>query len=143
MKIDVINENDLKELAPVYLEVFNSAPWNDEWNIITANGYLAEIFNTPNFFGLIARENEEITGALMGNIGYYSDEKVFNLSDLFVKKRRKGIGKRLYECARKKLKSKGITTFYFYTIKNSYAYGFYKALGAKEMSDLAMFYDTF
>lgn len=143
MIIDIIKESDLQELAPVYLEIFNSSPWNDKWTDETSQGYMQELFSTPNFFGLVAREENEILGALMGNIGYYSDEKAYFLSDLFVKKRRHGVGRNLYVSARKKLKKEGITKFYYYTIKNSYAYGFYKALGAKEMSELIMLYDSF
>src|SRR3712207_8944760 len=46
----------------LFLTVFNSPPWNEAWPASAATKRLADLFNTPGFYGVIAVEDHEAAG---------------------------------------------------------------------------------
>ena len=47
MDYEEITIDHLDELASLYVETFNSEPWNDKWTISTATKRLHQMINTP------------------------------------------------------------------------------------------------
>nr|WP_316046002.1 hypothetical protein [Planococcus glaciei] len=62
MEINYVEESDLLRCTDVFIEVFNSEPWNDEWKPEKAKQYLLDFYHTPGFLGLVALEGEEVIG---------------------------------------------------------------------------------
>ncbi|MBD2678570.1 MULTISPECIES: hypothetical protein [Nostoc] len=55
----------LERCAYLYVEVFNSEPWNEQWSFTTARTRLFEIINTPGFVGFVFKQ-DELLGFLAG-----------------------------------------------------------------------------
>ena len=61
-----ITLGDVKDLAEMYVETFNSEPWNDRWTIDTASKRLHQMINVEDFFGISARKNDVLCGMILG-----------------------------------------------------------------------------
>lgn len=60
-----INMSNIEELVPVYIETFNSPPWNDGWTIETATKRLHQIISIEDFYGLSIYKNNELCGVIL------------------------------------------------------------------------------
>lgn len=63
MYYEEITIDRLYELASLYVDTFNSEPWNDKWTINTATKRLCQMINTEDSFGLCAYQDGVICGA--------------------------------------------------------------------------------
>lgn len=145
MQIRNIEKNDIDGLAKLLMEVYNEAPWNNEWTIESATEAVESLTAFPKFYGLLAIDGDDIVGAIMGNVRPYSKQRTYYIDELFVSSahRRQGIAKKLYESAREKLKDMGVAGAFFTTLKGSGAYKFYIKEGAFDLDDSAVFYHPF
>ena len=67
-KLQIINLEPkyIPEVARLYLDVFNSPPWNDSWTLRTAEIRLREEFSMPGFIGLIGKHENITVAAAFG-----------------------------------------------------------------------------
>lgn len=57
---------DLHKCTVLFIDVFNQAPWNDQWNPETAEQYLDDFTLSPGFRGFVAEDGEQIRGFAVG-----------------------------------------------------------------------------
>ena len=94
-----VEKSDLDEMAMLYVETFNSEPWNDKWTIDTAKKRLHQMINTEDFLGLSAYKDGLLCGVILGNMEQFYDGIMFNIKEFWVKNgmRGSGIGTEIFE----------------------------------------------
>lgn len=60
MNFREITIQDIESLADMYVNTFNSTPWNDEWAIKTAFKRLYQMMDCEGVYGFIAYEYDLI-----------------------------------------------------------------------------------
>ncbi len=105
-----INIDDAPELAKIYAETFNSAPWYDKWTEKTAEKRLSQMIKNGGFFGMVSYNENGITGMILGEEEQYFDGVVFRIKEFCVRNdlRGRGIGTKLLVEFERVLKERGI-----------------------------------
>lgn len=131
-------ESDLLNCTETFIEVFNAAPWNDEWVVENAQHYLFNFYRTPGFLGMLAIENKEIVGFIFGihRIWWSGDE--FYVNEMCVKpnQQNNGIGKALLSHLMEEIKGSSISNISLLTDRGIPAEAFYKKNGFEEIERL-------
>ena len=131
MQYESIEKADLKGCARVFVEVFNSPPWNEAWTANSARMRLTEIANTPGFIGIKALRRGELVGFVMGFSESYYDGVDFYIKEMCVlpSHQRKGVGRALLEELERGLVSNGQRKMYLLASRGTFAAGFYEQKG--------------
>ena len=66
MKFEPIDSSHLKGCSNLYVEVFNDSPWNESWSFETASKRLEDCYATPGFYGIVAIEENKVSGFALG-----------------------------------------------------------------------------
>lgn len=98
IEIRILKLEDLDQISKLYVDVYNGLHLGESWNFNKAKE-LFLFYLESNQFGLVAVENSEIIGCIIGLIKPWWDGDVFTDFEIFVKKDRRGerIGTRLLE----------------------------------------------
>ena len=75
---------DLDECVALYLRIFGEPPWEEQWDPADARAHLEQILLTPGSLGLVALEDDQIMGMLMGVEKRTSTGGAFIVDDVFV-----------------------------------------------------------
>ena len=142
MKIEKLLESHLKECTNIYIDTFNSEPWNDRWNEKTAYKRLVDIYNTPGFYGLVVIEDNEVKAAVLGNLEQWYEGYMYNLKEMFVKnnEKRSGIGSKLMKELEILIKEMDAKYISLLTIKGDLTEKFYLKNGLLTQEDMIMMY---
>ncbi len=134
-EIDISFLNDLVE---IFIEAFNSEPWNDEWTIDSASKRLHQMIRCDGFYGLAAYSEDKLVGLILGNCEYYYNGIDFVVKEFCVDKniKGKGIGSMLLEEFTKRLKDKEIRRIILNTCKGEATEGFYIRKGFDTIEDM-------
>ncbi len=128
MPVDVaaFRPDHLDAAARLYMAVFNSAPWHDQWTVDTARRRLADTLTTPNALGLVASDHELI-GFVIGYGEQWFDGMHFYVSEMCVApdRQRTGIGTRLLRQLEQTLHALPVTRIYLLTMGGGPAEAFY------------------
>ncbi|MBW4511220.1 MAG: GNAT family N-acetyltransferase [Scytonematopsis contorta HA4267-MV1] len=129
----------IDDCAWLFLEVFNSEPWNEKWTFANAVLALQQILNTPNFIGFIWQE-DMILGFVLGCCEPTDTGKRFFLKEICVKnnQQRQGIGSQLLSYLTQYLVEIDVKLIYLLTRKNSNAEFFYSKQGFVQSSIMTM-----
>ncbi|MDS1002102.1 GNAT family N-acetyltransferase [Clostridium sporogenes] len=140
MNFKKISILDIKEVVDIYMNTFNSPPWNDKWTIETASKRLYQMINCESSYGLVAYEDELICGIILGNEEQYYDAIVFNIKEFCVRNdiRNKGLGTKIFEEFENRLKGKGMTKITLVTTKDYRTEGFYKKRGLESNNEMVV-----
>lgn len=132
--------SDLDYLIDMYIESFNSEPWNDKWTKETAYKRLHAMINVEDFYGLCAYKDKEICGMIIGCREQYYDGIIFNLREFCVKNslRGYGIGQKIMNQLEMRLKSQNVTEIVLYTTRNHMTEGFYKNCNFKTYDNMTV-----
>lgn len=128
-----ITKDMINLIAESFVSVFNNEPWNDSWTKEQALERLSDIFNTPKFDGAVEMKDGKIVAVIMGKGERYYDGIHFQVLEFWVDKdmQRNGIGGKLLDDFRERLKLKGIYKFYLITMRGDSTEGFYIKHGYK------------
>lgn len=142
MEFKRMEETDLATCTATFIKVFNAEPWNDNWNEESAFQYLSDYYNNPNFLGVIAIENGEQLGFIMGvQRKWYSGDEYF-IHEMCVDQtlQNKGIGKAMLNYLEIQLKARSVESMTLLTNRNIPAEQFYKNNGFEEIERLVFLY---
>ncbi len=130
----------MEECALLYVETFNSEPWNDKWEFDTAYNRLKDIYYTPGFYGLAAVEDGIIVAAVFGCTEYWYEGKTYDLKEMFVKNgmRGNGIGSKLLDTLNTCLLDKGVSFAHLFTAEGDMTEKFYNKNGYKRIDGMIM-----
>jgi len=131
MELSIISSQDVNKLAELFMNTFNSEPWNDNWQLKTATQRIALQVSNPNSIGIKVIENEEIIGFVLGYVTGLPNGKGFFIEDLCVSNcyQNKGIGKMLMNNLENELNKKTIELIITTTAKGFTSHSFYLTNG--------------
>jgi len=131
LRYEEIKESHLDELAHLYVETFNAAPWNDEWTFETARKRLQQLLYSEDSFGLCVYQGGQMCGAVLGVLEQYFDGPMYNLHEYWVKNemRGKGIGSKLFAEMEQCLCERGVKNIILITAKGDATEHFYHKQG--------------
>lgn len=135
-----LHESHLLECSKLYIKVFNAEPWNDNWTEEAAFKRLKDIYETPNFEGLVYIDDNKILGAVFGNCEQWYEGKHYNLKEMLVfnEQQGKGIGSLIINSLTSDLKQLGVNTVILFTSKGNKTHNFYIKNGFGELESMAM-----
>jgi ribosomal protein S18 acetylase RimI-like enzyme len=126
-----IIESDIRNLADLFVSVFNDEPWNEDWKVSWAEERLTIIFKAYQFYGLMAEDDGVPIGALFSRLGSFKGQLELEILETYVAKsaQRKGVGKKLLDDLEIIATKDGISCFVLFTDKTTYAKDFYAKNG--------------
>jgi len=135
-----LKKEHIKELSKLYMDAFNSDPWNDEWTLESASKRLLQMINCEGSYGLVCYENGDLIGMILGNHEHFYNGMHFNIKEFCVdiNLRKNGFGSALLEEFVKRLKERGINEVILFTSRTDGTEGFYKNRGFKSFNSMVM-----
>lgn len=130
----------IPELSKIYVDANNAPPWNDEWTVGSAAKRIEQMLKCDGFYGLISKEDDVITGMILGNHEYFFNGMHFNVKEFCVdlRLRNRGIGSLLLDEFKTRLKAKGINTVYLFTSRTDVTEKYYQKRGFKSWDNMVM-----
>lgn len=140
IKYKKLNKEHVREIAEIYVDAFNSEPWNDKWTIESASKRIYQMINCEGFDGLVAYEDEKLIGMILGNHEYYYDTMIFQIKEFCVdlKVRGTGIGSMLFDEFESRLKARGIGRIILFTLRTDKTEGFYEKHGFESFENMVI-----
>ena len=62
-----ITLDKMEQCIELYINVFNSEPWNENWTYEVARERLTDLLHTPRFLGFLLYDNGNLIGFIAGN----------------------------------------------------------------------------
>ena len=130
----------LDDMTKIFIEAFNSEPWNEKWTEDIVKKRLLQLMNFDDFYGIVALDNDNIIGFILGNDEYYYNSTQFIIKEFCVDTKIKGmgIGKQIIEEFENRLKRRGVNEIVLMTLRSDDTLGFYNKRGYKNIDDLVM-----
>jgi N-acetylglutamate synthase-like GNAT family acetyltransferase len=135
-----ITLDDIDDLAKMYVETFNSPPWNDNWTLETSSKRLKQFINCEDFYGITAYQEDKLCGMILGSQEQFYDGIMFNIKEFCVKNdiRNNGIGTVILKEFEKLLKIKGVKEIVLFTSREDGTEGFYSKRGLKSYNSMVV-----
>lgn len=144
MIFKAIEHENLARCANLFVAVFNHAPWNETWEIAAVVQRLEDCFNTPQFYGLVAIENDQLVGFALGHTESWDNSRYFNLREICVacSRQRQGVGTELMKALSENLKKQSVDKIYLHTTRDTDAQAFYEKHGFRVSEKMVMMLKT-
>ncbi|MDN3955201.1 GNAT family N-acetyltransferase [Sporolactobacillus laevolacticus] len=135
----------LEACTELYINVFRSEPWNEDWTYDAGYQRLSDIIHTPNFLGFTVQDNGEIVGFIAGYSKVSFQGLTFYLAEFCVnnKIQGKGYGSRLLSFLEQELQKRKIHSLFLITERNGIARKFYGGKGYSVNEDRIIMRKTF
>lgn len=135
-----ICKEQIKELASMYMDAFNSPPWNDKWSIESSTTRLSQMIYTLGFYGMSCYDDNSLIGMILGHSECYYDGTYFQITEFFIdiNHRGKGIGSLLLNTFLEKLREQNKSKVFLVTSRTSETEGFYKKSGFISIENMVM-----
>ncbi len=133
------SNNDFDKCLDLFIRIFNSPPWNDNWTVETVDKRLKEFTDNKRFLGYTSWQDDILTGAVFCQMKtHFSGDEIF-VEELFVSGdyRRLGYGKRLMNAVEEYAKEHSFVSITLLTGTGGTAFKFYENLGFKHLDYLA------
>lgn len=93
LKMRIFSSEDLEHCVELYLEVFSSDPWRDDWRSnYQVRKYLSELISNPVFKGFVVYSDEKLVAACLGHKRSWWSGKEFFIDEFFVANELQGEG---------------------------------------------------
>lgn len=137
VKVRDYQPGDLDECVTLYVRVFGAPPWDEQWDPADARIHLEQDTGTPGALGLVALDEAQIVGVLLGVEKRTSTGVAFMITELYVDAamQRHGVGAALMNALVKRLKARGIHTIALLTSWSAPVSAFYHKQGFVEIPD--------
>lgn len=128
MQFKIMTKNDLDQVARLYVEAFNGAPWYDQWTVEMVKKRLGQMLGCEESLGIIAYHNHQVLGLALGNKEYYYDAIHFHLKEVCVDPTIKGqgIGSKLMDELVKRVEIEGVSEIFLWTLRCNEMQSFYE-----------------
>lgn len=138
MRYEEMKQEDIKVLTELYINAFNKEPWNDKWTTEIVLKRLNQMVNCEGFYGVVAYEEDNPVGMILGNHEYYYNGMQFNIKEFCVDTtiQSRGLGTKVLEEFIERLKIRGIDEIILLTTKSEKAEGFYKRRGFNTIENM-------
>lgn len=142
VQITPTNKSDLKELAKIYTEAYNSLQIGEEWDDKSAHQLLLHLFETQPDLSFTARIDNKIVGAIVAIIKPWWDGNHITDGEIYIDPayQRHGIGraliKELFTEAKEKYGAKSWDTFTH--VIHEYPLKWYQDMGFEEIEEWTM-----
>jgi len=142
MKIRPFEINDLPASADIFIEVFNSEPWNDRWTIQLATEYFQDVIATPGFYGFVFEKESVIVGFVLGTRKKWWSGDIYYLYEMCVNSTFQGIGigSQIMAETKKSLINKGFSSIVLLTERTFPSARFYEKHGFLESPDTRFYF---
>lgn len=138
--IKKLNLNNLKEVSELFVDIFMSPPWNDDWSDENQlQKYLMDLMGNQNSLAYGLYDQGELIGFSLGNIKHWWAGTEYCIDEFCVSKQLqgKGCGTKFIELLIEQLREDKIVNIYLQTDRNVKAYEFYQKNGFIDMTDHA------
>lgn len=141
MNIRLYKATDFECCLNTFIDVFNKAPWHDEWTKQTAYQYLRDFINTPGFKAVVVYDDKKLIGFVFGHIKHWWQGNEFFIQEMCVlqEQQNKGIGSKLMDYMLQSLKIDDVVTVSLLTDRGIPAENFYKKSGFEEIERLVFY----
>lgn len=131
-------EADFKLCVRLFMDVFNHEPWNDRWKYADAEQYLRECIASPGFQGVIACDDMDVCGFILGNRKKWWSGDEFFIQEMCVAPaaQRGGVGTGLLKCLQDHPGLDGIRRITLLTGRGIPAEDFYRKNGFREIEKM-------
>ncbi|MBN2353780.1 MAG: GNAT family N-acetyltransferase [Spirochaetales bacterium] len=121
----------IEECVSLFISVFNSPPWNDQWTQERARSWMARLSSEPPFRGFCAFSGERLVAACLGRLEMWWRGEEYHIEEMFVAAdaQGKGIGSRLLAFAESELKKENVAAVTLVTGREIPAKTFYEKNG--------------
>lgn len=138
MKTILYTSEHFEACVNLFINVFNQAPWHDEWEIGNAKEYLTDFIHTPGFIGIMAMKDNEVIGFIFGNCKKWWSGKEYFIQEMCVNTdlQGSGIGTALLDSLAKTLKEQHIQRINLLTNRDVPANTFYNNKGFETLDNL-------
>jgi len=124
--------------SELYLNVFNGAPWNDDWTLENVKRRLLSIIGMPTFKGYLGLQQDKLVSVCLGHVTIWWKNDVYFVDEMFVpaSAQRMGYGSQLLKFISEDLKTNGIQGITLLTGRKLYSKDFYMKNGLSVSDDI-------
>ena len=110
MEFRELTQDTLNEAAALFVQTFNTEPWNDAWTQESACRRLSRMLEIKDSFGLCLYEGGQLCGIALGNEEIYYDGPEFWIKEFAVAQghKGKGLGSNMMEELIRRLRERGV-----------------------------------
>lgn len=140
MRFERLEKKNIGEIANIYMKAFNAPPWNDKWTVETASKRLLQMLSHEASYGLVAYEEDNLVGMILGYEEQYYDGIKFEIKEFCTDPTLSGGGRgtKLLNEFERHLYEKGINDIILLTCRAEATQGYYQRRGYKDYEDMVL-----